>query len=211
MPSARSRASRSDPSTALSKTKSGDDFVKFTNTDGTAKVTVKAKGGQLAIKARAKQLSDLLGDGCLVGRRLRDRGQVDRRLHGRQGQRAGTRRSPLGPFRRRPASPGRPARSRAQDNPGHAKPGVADKDKAAVATADGTFAWQGFTKRLPISVKVVRRRHGQPGDHPERARRPEADRDPGRLAGARTWSAHLCDGTAVSGELPRRLRRDGRL
>ena len=52
-----------NPSTALSKTKSGDDFVKFTNTDGSVKVTVKAKGGQLAIKARAKTLSDLLGTG----------------------------------------------------------------------------------------------------------------------------------------------------
>ena len=52
-----------NPSTALSKTKSGDDFVKFTNTDGSVKVTVKAKGGQLAIKAKAKHVADLLGNG----------------------------------------------------------------------------------------------------------------------------------------------------
>ncbi len=188
-----------DPSSALSKTKSGDDFVKFTNSDGAVKVSVKAKGGQLSIKARAKQLSDLLGSGTWsadvfgTGAKSSATYTVGNDASGKPTVAFGTV-SPatgitwtLGSKWSVKYSP---------DNGGTSKSKT--KAQGARALATGTFAWQGFTKTLTVSVTVA------PGGTAGLAivlSGRDAQKLSGTLAsleGSRTWSAHLCDGTAVS-------------
>jgi len=189
-----------DPSTALSKTKSGDDFVKFTNTDGTVKVTVKAVAGQLTIKARAKQLSDLLGTGSwsadVFGTGVKSTASytVGKDASGKPTVAVGSVSAAsgitwhLGPI---------PA---VKLTPKNATPAekAREKAKGSTAAAGGTFAWQGFTKRLSVSVHVA-------GDGTASLAITLSGRDaqkvngtPTSLAGARTWSAHTCAGTAVS-------------
>jgi hypothetical protein len=185
-----------DPTTALSKTKSGDDFVKFTNTDGTVKVTVKAVGGRLAIKARAKTLSDLLGTGSWsadvfgTGAKSSATYTVGKNGAGAPTVSFGTV-SPaagitwkLGPPQALKMSPD----TRKGDS----------KDKGSRALAIGTFSWNGFVKTLSISVGVA-------GSGEASLAITLSGRDAQKLsgtlaslAGARTWSAHLCDGSAVS-------------
>jgi hypothetical protein len=185
-----------DPSTALSKTKSGDDFVKFTNTDGTVKVTVKAIGGRLTIKARAKQLGDLLGTGTWsadvfgTGAKTTADYKVGKDASGNPTVKI-TSVSPAAGITWS-ANPV-PA---VKITPKNAKP--ADKAKGSSAVAGGTFAWQGFTKRLSISVHVA-------GDGTASLAITLSGRDAQKLngslaslAGARIWSAHLCSGTPVS-------------
>ena len=188
-----------DPSTALSKTKSGDDFVKFSNNDGTVKVTVKAIDGRLSIKAKAKTLSDLVGKGpglpmsSAPGRSTayytvgRDPSGKPTVAIGAVHPAAGVAWK-LGPF------------VATKVTPSTAKSGAADKGKAkgAHAAADGTFSWQGFTKSLTISINVA-------GDGTASMAITLSGRDAQKLngtlaslAGARTWSAHTCAGTAVS-------------
>jgi hypothetical protein len=187
-----------NPSTALSKTKSGDDFVKFTNTDGSVKVTVKAVGGRLSIKARAKQLSDLLGTGKWsadvfgTGTPSTAAYTVGKDASGNPTVAIGAVTTPagivwqLGPIAAHKVSPTT------------TKSGVADKAKGASAAAGGTFSWQGFTKRLSISVHVA-------GDGTASLAitlsGPDAQKLNGTLAslaGPRTWSAHTCAGIAVT-------------
>lgn len=187
-----------DPSTALSKTKSGDDFVKFTNTDGSVKVTVKAMGGQLAIKARAKLLSDLLGtrswsaDVFGTGTPSTAAYTVGKDTSG----------NPTVKINSVSVSPSAGITWTANPVPAvkiapkNAKP--ANKDKGSSAVAGGTFAWQGFTKRLSITAHVA-------GDGTASLAIILSGRDAQKrngtllsLAGPWTWSAHECNGTAVT-------------
>ena len=191
-----------DPTSALSKTKSGDDFVKFTNTDGTVKVTVKAMGGQLAIKAKAKQLSDLLGTGSWsadvfgTGAKSSATYTVGKDGAGAPTVSFGT----VSPAAGITWTLG-PAPALKVDPDKHMD-GANKKDdakaKGSRALAIGTFSWQGFTKTLSISVNVSS--SGAAGLSITLSGR-DAQKLSGTLAslaGARTWSAHLCDGTAVS-------------
>ena len=184
-----------DSTTALSKTKSGDDFVKFTTTDGSVKVTVRAKGGQLAIKARAKQLSDLLGTGSWsadvfgTGTKSTADYTVGKDPSGKPTVAIGTVNTPPGVV----WTPTPAALHKV--SPGSSK--NADKAKGSRAVASGTFTWQGFRKTLTISVKVA-------GDGTAGLAITLSGRDAQKLngslvslAGARTWSAKLCAGTAV--------------
>jgi hypothetical protein len=189
-----------DPSSALSKTKSGDDFVKFSNSGGTVNVTVKAIGGRLSIKARTKKLSDLLGSGTWsadvfgTGAQSTAAYTIGKDTSGKPTVAIGTVNPAagvgwkLGPF------------VATKVTPSTAKSGVADKSKAkgAHAAADGTFSWQGFTKSLTISVNVA-------GDGTASLAITLSGRDAQKLngtlaslAGPRTWSAHTCAGTVVS-------------
>ncbi len=185
-----------DPSSALSKTTSGDDFVKFTNTDGTVKVTVKAMGGRLSIKARAKHLSDLLGTGSWsadvfgTGSKSSATYTVGKDASGNPTVAFGSVSPAAGitwAVNPVPAT---------KLTPKNAKP--ADKDKGSGAATGGTFSWQGFSKHLAISVHVA-------GDGTASLAITLSGRDAQKLngtlaslGGPRTWSAHLCDGTAVS-------------
>lgn len=185
-----------NPSSALSKTKSGDDFVKFTNAGGSVKVVVKAKGGQLAIKARAKQLSDLLGTGSwsadVFGTGTSTAGYtVGKDSSGNPTVAIGTVNTPPGVV----WTPTPAALHKA--SPGASKNADKAKAKGSRSVASGTFAWQGFRKTLTISVKVA-------GDGTAGLAITLSGRDAQKLngslvslAGARTWSANLCAGTAV--------------
>jgi len=187
-----------NPSTALSKTKSGDDFVKFTNTDGSVKVTVKAKGGQLAIKAKARVLADLLGTGSwssdvfATGTKSTADYTVGKDASGNPTVAIGNVHTPPGVI-------WTPA-----PDPTHLlKPGTsksADKSKGSHATASGKFTWQGFSKTLTISVNVAK--NGTAGLSITLSGR-DAQKLNGSLAslvtgGARTWSANSCAGTPVA-------------
>jgi hypothetical protein len=184
-----------DPSTALSKTKSGDDFVKFTNTAGSVKVVVKAKGGQLAIKARAKQLGDLLGGGTWsadvfgTGTTSTAHYTVGKDSSGKPTVSIGTVTTPSGVVWTPAPAPVHKV------TPGTSKNG--DKVKGLHASASGTFSWQGFKKTLAISVNV--RGDGSAGLSISLTGR-DAQKLNGTLAGlagARTWSATTCAGTPV--------------
>jgi len=184
-----------DPSSALSKTKSGDDFVKFTNTDGSVKVAVKAKGGQLAIKAKAKQLGDLLGDGSWsadvfgTGTKSTAAYTVGKDSSGNPTVSIGTVTTPSGVVWTPTPAPVHKV------TPGGSKSG--DKAKGSHASASGTFTWQGFTKTLTISVAV--RGDGTAGLSISLTGR-DAQKLNGTLAslaGARTWSATTCAGAPV--------------
>jgi len=189
-----------DPSSALSKTKSGDDFVKFTNTDGTVKVTVKAMDGRLSIKARAKQLGDLLGTGSWsadvfgTGAKSSASYTVGKDASGNPTVAFGSVSPAAGiTWAVNPV----PA---VKITPKNTKPADKAKDKAkgSGAATGGTFSWQGFTKQLTIAVHVA-------GDGTASLAITLSGRDAQKLhgtlaslGGPRTWSAHLCDGTAVS-------------
>jgi hypothetical protein len=184
-----------DPSTALSKTKSGDDFVKFTNTDGSVKVVVKAKGGQLAIKAKAKKLGDLLGDGTWsadvfgTGTKSTADYTIGKDSSGNPTVSIGTVTTPSGIVWTPAPAPVHKV------YPGTFKNG--DKGKGLHASASGTFSWQGFKKTLTISVGV--RGDGSAGLSISLSGR-DAQKLNGSLAslgGARTWSATTCSGTPV--------------
>jgi hypothetical protein len=187
-----------DPSTALSKTKSGDDFVKFTNTDGSVKVTVKAMGGQLAIKAKAKGLADLLGTGSwsadvfATGTKSTADYSVGKDSSGNPTVSIGNVHTPAGVIWTPAPAPIHLLK------PGTSK--SADKSKGSHATASGKFTWQGFTKTLTISVSVAK--NGSAGLAIILSGR-DAQKLNGSLAslvagGARTWSADTCAGTPVS-------------
>ena len=183
-----------DPSSALSKTKSGDDFVKFTNTDGSVKVVVKAKGGQLAIKAKAKQLGDLLGDGTWsadvfgTGTKSTAAYSIGKDSSGNPTVSIGTVTTPSGVVWTPAPAPVHKVFPGSKNG---------DKAKALHASASGTFSWQGFRKTLTISVAV--RGDGTAGLSISLSGR-DAQKLNGTLAdlaGARTWSATTCAGTPV--------------
>lgn len=183
-----------DPSTALSKTKSGDDFVKFTNTDGTVKVSIRARAGQLAIKARARQLSDLLGPGTwsadVFGTDATSAVAytVGKDPSGKPTVAFGTAQPAAGiTWKAGPI----PVLKMSPDTD------KAGKARGTRAVASGTFAWQGFTKTLTIMVNVAA--DGSAGLLLSLSGR-DVQKLSGTLAslaGSRTWSARLCDGTAV--------------
>jgi hypothetical protein len=177
-----------DPSTALSKTKSGDDFVKFTNTDGSAKVTVKAKGGTLAIKAKAKTLSDLLGTGTWsadvfgTGAKSTTSYTVGKDSSGNPTVAIANPTTPAGIV----WTPG--------VTPGHK---TSDKSKGTHAVATGTFTWQGFTKVLSIGVNVSKSGTASLAITLSGRDAQKLNGTLDSLAGPRSWSATTCAGTPV--------------
>jgi hypothetical protein len=181
-----------DPSTALSKTKSGDDFVKFTNTDGSAKVTVKAKGGRLSIKAKAKTLGDLVGTGTWsadvfgTGARSSASYTVGTDSSGNPTVAIATPTTPAGIV----WTPGLTPGHKSGDTSG-------DKSKGSHAGATGTFTWQGFTKVLSISVNVNKSGTASVAITLTGRDAQKLNGTPDSLAGARTWSATTCAGTPV--------------
>jgi hypothetical protein len=181
-----------DPSTALSKTKSGDDFVKFTNTDGSAKVTVKAKGGTLAIKAKAKKLSDLLGTGTWsadvfgTGAKSSASYTVGTDTSGNPTVAIATPTTPAGIVWTPGVTPGHKSGDKSHD-----------KSKGTHAVATGTFTWQGFTKVLSIGVNVSKSGTASLAITLSGRDAQKLNGTLDSLAGPRTWSATTCAGTPV--------------
>jgi len=186
-----------DPSTALSKTKSGDDFVKFTNTAGSVKVSVKALAGHIAIKAKATQLGDLLGTGSWssdvfgTGTKSTASYVVGKDASGHPTVTIGTVNTPAGVTWTPAPAPIHVVK------PGTSKSGDKAKISGNHASASGTFSWQGFTKTLTISVSVAK--NGTAGLAITLSGR-DAQKLNGSLiglAGARTWTADTCAGKPI--------------
>lgn len=175
-----------DPADKLPTTTTTDGVVTFTNADGTAKVTVKASGDHLAIKAKAK-LADLLGAG-----------DWSAKVFG-----AGTQATVA--YEIGKTSDGDPtiAIGAITTDGGTVATRLDPRSKAgkewAWASAGVAFSRDGFTKRLTISVGVRK------SDGSAKLTIVLSGRDRqklsgtlAQLAGARTWDAKLCDGKPVS-------------
>ena len=174
-----------DPIDALATTSSDKSVVKFSNADGSAKVTVKASGDHMAIKAVAP-LDKLLGDGTwsadVFGTGL---AKVAYSI-GKDG--SGKPTVSLGAI----SAPGGVIATKLD-------PKAKTSGKFAWASAGVSFAHDGFIKRLSISVGTDTK------DGAARLSIVLSGRDRQRLSGsladlggARVWAARLCDGTAVS-------------
>jgi hypothetical protein len=175
-----------DPAGALTATKTTDHAVKFSNTGGTAKVTVKAKGDKLSIKATAK-LDALTGTGSWsadvfgTGANSTVAYTVGKDAGGKPTLAIGAVTAASGL-----TSEVKPTESKEEDG------------KTSVS-GSVIFARDGFTKQLKISVKVDE----DDGDASLNITLSGKDRQElsaalADLLGPRMWSAHLCNGTPVT-------------
>jgi hypothetical protein len=180
-----------NPSTTLSSTSTAKDVVKFSNTDGSVKVSVKASGDRMAVKARST-LENLLGAGTWSANVFgTGSASVDYAIakdaDGNPTVSIGDITAPSGVVATKvdPTSKASPKSSKKSDGRAWAFAGV-------------SFSHDGFTKRLSISISAVL------PDGPAKLAIVLSGRDRQKLngsldqlAGARTWSAKLCDGTPV--------------
>jgi hypothetical protein len=180
---------------ALAQTKATSEFVKFATADGKTKVTVKARGSRLAISARVTTLAELVGTGTWtadvfgtgtktsVSYTIGDDGKGNPTV-----------------------SLGTPAPLPASATWTAGTPKSGKGDGGASASSGGSFAYQGFTKKLTVSVRVEKPDGEDPGGASLRIT--VSGRDVQKLAdslaalnaaGTHAWSAYLCDGkTAVT-------------
>lgn len=174
---------------ALTQTSASNEFVKFASADGKTKVTVKAAGSKMSISARTTTLADLVGTGTWSANVF--------------GNGVSSAQYTIGAD-----SSGNPTVSLTDPSPlasgvtwTAAKPKASHQEGEAEASAGGSFAYNGFTKSLKVSVKVEPGEHGQPGSASLRITLSGRDVQhlTGKLAdlaaaGTRTWSGYLCDG-----------------
>jgi hypothetical protein len=175
------------PPTGFTQTTSEPTKVKFENADGATKVSVKAKGSKLAVNARTGTLAALKGKGTWqadvfgtkakssVGYEIGDDGKGNPTLAIGPVSAAGT----IVATVKTPVS-----KTHGDD---------------AWAVGGVTFAFDGYIKRLTIAVKVDKD-NGKANLSITLSGK-DRQRTTGTLAqltGPRTWSAHLCNGTAVS-------------
>jgi hypothetical protein len=179
------------PSGTLNSTGTAKDVVTFASADGKTKVTVRASGDRLAIKARSS-LDNLRGKGSWSANVFgTGAASVDYTI-GKDG--AGNPTLAIGPITT-PALV-----TAAKVDPKTKTFDTKDKDGGwAWAFGGVTFTHDGFVKHLSISISVRK------SDGSARLAIVLSGRDrqkltgsPTDLGGARTWSAKLCDGTAVS-------------
>jgi hypothetical protein len=175
------------PTGDFSATTTDDSVVKFSNTAGTTKVAVRAKGDKLSISAKSAALADFVGGGTwsadVFGTGADS--SVDYTI-GDDG--SGNPTIALGtvtPAAGITATPGTPK--------------MGSGDDGAFASVGVAFEQDGYVKRLRITVSVDE----EGGDAHLRITLTGKDRQKltgslEELAGARVWSAHLCDGTPVS-------------
>ena len=174
-----------DPTGLVTAKKTTDHTVKFANADGTVKVSVRAKGSSLAITARAT-LAQLSGAGTW---------SADVFGTGAKSSVAYTVGSNAGAPTLKIDSVSEAAGVTSTTSGPTSKSG----DRGAWSGARITFVHAGYEKKLSIFVGVDKK-SGKASlsivlsgrDKLKLGGTLEA------LAGARTWSAHLCDGTAVS-------------
>ena len=174
-----------DPAGTVAAKKTTDHAVKFSNADGTVKVSVRAKGSKLSIVARAT-LAQLTGSGTWsadvfgTGAKSTVKYTV--------GSNAG---APTLKIDDVSAAAGVTSTTS----------GPTDKsgDRWAWSGAKITFVHAGYTKKLTIFVGTDKKSGTASlsivlsGRDKLKLSGTLTD-----LSGARTWSAHLCDGTAVS-------------
>ena len=177
------------PATGLAQTSPATDkeVIRFSTADGTTKVTVKAYGDRLAIVAKTKTLASLKGNATWSADVF------------------GTGSNSTVPYAIGDDGSGHPTLAIGSASTSErlvAATAIAVKSKtnggASSVSGGVSFAYQGFVKRLTISVSV-----GKDGTAAEKITLSGKDRQKlsGALAdlvGARTWTAHLCDGTKVT-------------
>lgn len=183
-----SSATVSDP--ALTQTSTSPEIVKFANSGATTKVTVKAMGSRLAISAKVTTLAELVGNGTwsadVFGTGTKTSASYS---IGDDGSGNPT------------VTLGTPAPLPAGATWTAAPPKTGGDEGESMASAGGTFSYQGFKKTLRITVTVDKE------DGYARLSITLTGRDAQVLtgtladlaaAGQRTWSGIECDGTAVS-------------
>ncbi len=172
-----------NPTTLMdpAKTKTKTDSVTFSNTAGTAKVSVRAKGDKLSISAKGT-LAGLVGGGTWSAK-VFGTGTLATVPY-TIGNVAGTPTLLIGPAVTVGAVIATPIVPVTKTEHGNVK-----------VEAGVTFAKDGFVKRLMISIETR-------GDGLAQLKITLSGKDRQKLSpvpvGARTWSAHLCDGTAVT-------------
>jgi len=176
-----------NPSGVVSQTQTTDSAVKFANADGTTKVSVRAKGSKLSITAKSTKLADILGSGTWAADVFGSgaKSTVDYTI-GDDGGKPTVAIGDVGAAAGITATKGEPKTWSSKNGSKH------------WASASVTFERGGYRKVLRISVgvrtdgtavlKIVLRGRD----------RLRLEGTLAELAGDRTWSAHLCDGTAVS-------------
>jgi hypothetical protein len=181
-----------NPSDTLSSTSTAKGVVKFSNADGSVKVSVKASGDKMAIKAKAS-LANLLGAGTWsanvfgTGTATVDY-VIGKDADGNPTVTIGDITTPSGVLATMLEPKSKASTKEAEKSEDRAK-----------ASAGVSFSHDGFTKRLMISIST------KLPDGPAKLSIVLSGRDRqdlsgtlAELAGARTWSARLCDGTAVA-------------
>jgi hypothetical protein len=184
-----------NPALTKDTTKSNDHFMVFASSDGSTKVSVSAKGSRLSIGARVKSLGDLVGNGtwsaAVFGGTVKSTVaySIGKDGSGNPTLTIGAISTPSGVT----ATVLTPGTKKAKS--------VKDAHKVDWAFASGgvKFSSGGYTKTLTIAVWVSK----PDGAASLRITLSGKDRlklqgTLAQLAGARTWSAHLCDGTPVS-------------
>lgn len=175
-----------DPVGTYSATKVGPHAVTFENGDGTSQVKINAKGDKLAVKASAPTLATFLGSGTWSADLF---GTGDTTTVGYTVGSAGG------------------APTIAIDSVGapgdiavvQGTPKMKSGPKGSDASVRIDFSRDGFTKKLDIRVSVK-----ADGEHAASLKITLSGKDKQKLSGAlvdlvgtRSWSGHLCDGTAV--------------
>jgi hypothetical protein len=174
-----------DPNGLVTAKKTTDHSVRFANTDDSVKVTVRAKGSSLSISARST-LEGLSGPGTWSADVLGTGAKST--VNYTVGSNGG---APTLTIDSVSAASGITATTTA--------PAAKSGTKSAWAGGKVTFARAGYTKRLMIFVGVDAKSGKAVLSIVLSGRdKLKLDGSPTDLAGARTWSAHLCDGTAVS-------------
>lgn len=183
-----------NPALTKDAARSNDHFMVFASSDGSTKVSVSAKGSKLSIGARVKSLADLVGNGtwsaAVFGGSVKSTVAytIGKDGSGNPTLAFGAISTPSG-VTATVLNPSTKTAKKAKD-PAHTW---------AFASGGVKFSSNGFTKTLSIAVWVSK----PDGAASLKITLSGKDRQKlqgtlAQLAGARTWSAHLCDGTPVS-------------
>jgi len=179
-----------NPLDGLAKTKSDPGYVRFATSDGKTSVSVLARGGRLTLTERTT-LANLIGT---------DRWSADV---------FGTKAKSTVDYMIGKDTSGNPTVTLGTISPAAGITATADVAKAknvktkltggwSVATAGVTFTWDGWTKHLSISVSSKSDGTAALNITLSGRDRQKTVGTLAQLAGSRTWSAHLCDGTPVT-------------
>ena len=194
-----------DPSTGLTATADSPTKVTFENTDGTTKVSVKAKKSSLSLGVKTAALKDLIGSntwtGDLFGTGIKT---IVKYKVGDDGSGAPT-------FAFDGAAAPLPPDATVTDL-GSWNASKGDDDDSMSAGGRLAFDLNGFRKTLTISVKVSNESDDGNTTGAASLRVTLQGRDIqtlplAKLVGAKTWTGQLCDGS--TGTIPYTVNADG--
>ena len=179
-----------DPADALPTTTTGEHGTTYTNEEGTAKVSVKAKGDKLEIKAKTT-LADLLGPGSWSANVFG--AGTEATVTYTIGADADGKPTIVIDEVTVPSGVGFVVKAAHGD----AKHGKHGGKHGASASASVVFSSDGFVKTLRLSVGARKDGSASLKITLSGKDRQKLQGTLEELAGPRTWTAHLCDGTPV--------------